>query len=120
MYLLEINLYFYTLEKNNQFIYQNSDTLNFYNYTDKKNTFFSFKNTLTVPMRLGTSFLDPDKNKLYVYELSDVIDGNSTIASIDLDFPEYWTKNSSLKLSWTQVMLLLFVLSLNLQQIGGC
>ena len=86
-------------EKNNQFIYQNSDTLNFYNYTDKKNTFFSFKNTLTVPMRLGTSFLDPDKNKLYVYELSDVIDGNSTIASIDLDFPEYWTKNSSLKLS---------------------
>ena len=50
-------------------------------------------------MRLGTSFLDPNENKLYVYELSDVLDGKSTIASIDLKTPEYWTKNSSLKLS---------------------
>ena len=40
-------------------------------------------------MRLGTSFLDPNENKLYVYELSDVLDGKSTIASIDLKTPEY-------------------------------
>ena len=86
-------------ENNNRFIYQNTDTLSFYDHTNNKNSFYSFKNTLTVPMRLGTSFLDPNENKLYVYELSDVLDGKSTIASIDLKTPEYWTKNSSLKLS---------------------
>jgi len=86
-------------ENNNRFIYQNTDTLSFYDHTNNKSAFYSFKNTLTVPMRLGTSFLDPNENKLYVYELSDVLDGKSTIASIDLKTPEYWTKNSSLKLS---------------------
>ncbi|MFL3660304.1 MAG: kelch repeat-containing protein [Polaribacter sp.] len=86
-------------ENNNRFIYQNTDTLSFYNHTNNKSSFYSFKNTLTVPMRLGTSFLDPSENKLYVYELSDVLDGKSTIASIDLKTPEYWGKNSSLKLS---------------------
>ena len=86
-------------ENNNRFIYQNTDTLSFYDHTNNKNSFYSFKNTLTVPMRLGTSFLDPNENKLYVYELSDVLNGKSTIASIDLKTPEYWTKNSSLKLS---------------------
>ncbi len=86
-------------ENNNRFIYQNTDTLSFYDHTNNKSSFYSFKNTLTVPMRLGTSFLDPKENKLYVYELSDVLDGKSTIASIDLKTPEYWTKNSSLKLS---------------------
>ena len=86
-------------ENNNRFIYQNTDTLSFYDHTNNKSSFYSFKNTLTVPMRLGTSFLDPNENKLYVYELSDVLDGKSTIASIDLKTPEYWTKNSSLKLS---------------------
>ena len=86
-------------ENNNRFIYQNTDTLSFYNHTNNKSFFYSFKNTLAVPMRLGTSFLDPNENKLYVYELSDVLDGKSTIASIDLKTPEYWTKNSSLKLS---------------------
>ena len=86
-------------ENNNRFIYQNTDTLSFYDHTNNKSSFYSFKNTLTVPMRLGTSFLDLKENKLYVYELSDVLDGKSTIASIDLKTPEYWTKNSSLKLS---------------------
>jgi len=86
-------------ENNNRFIYQNTDTLSFYDHTNNKNSFYSFKNTLTVPMRLGTSFLDPNENKLYIYELSDVLNGKSTIASIDLKTPEYWTKNSSLKLS---------------------
>ena len=86
-------------ENNNRFIYQNTDTLSFYDHTNNKSSFYSFKNTLTVPMRLGTSFLDPNENKLYVYELSDVLNGKSTIASIDLKTPEYWTKNSSLKLS---------------------
>ena len=86
-------------ENNNRFIYQNTDTLSFYDHTNNKSSFYSFKNTLTVPMRLGTSFLDPSENKLYVYELSDVLDGKSTIASIDLKTPEYWSKNSSLKLS---------------------
>ena len=86
-------------ENNNRFIYQNTDTLSFYDHTNNKRSFYSFKNKLTVPMRLGTSFLDPNENKLYVYELSDVLNGKSTIASIDLKTPEYWTKNSSLKLS---------------------
>ena len=86
-------------ENNNRFIYQNTDTLSFYDHTNNKRSFYSFKNKLTLPMRLGTSFLDPNENKLYVYELSDVLDGKSTIASIDLKTPEYWTKNSSLKLS---------------------
>jgi two-component SAPR family response regulator len=86
-------------ENNNRFIYQNTDTLSFYDHTNNKRSFYNFKNKLTLPMRLGTSFLDPNENKLYVYELSDVLDGKSTIASIDLKTPEYWTKNSSLKLS---------------------
>jgi len=50
-------------------------------------------------MRLGTSFLNTNENKLYVYELYDVPDGKSTIASINLENPEYWSKNSSVKLS---------------------
>tara|TARA_Y100000385_G_scaffold289727_1_gene360108 strand:- start:4278 stop:6833 length:2556 start_codon:yes stop_codon:yes gene_type:complete len=86
-------------EKNNRFIYQNTDTLSFYDHINKISTFYSYKNELPVPMRLGTSFMDPNENKLYVYELYDVRAEKSTIASIDLNAPEYWTKNSSLMLS---------------------
>ncbi len=86
-------------ENNSRFIFQNSDTLNFYNFNKETNSFYSFKNKLLVPMRLGTSFLDPVKNKLYVYELNDVLLGKATIASIDLNNPEYWETNSLLKLS---------------------
>ena len=86
-------------ENNNRFIYQNSDSLSFYNHTNNKIDFYSFKNNLKVPMRLGTSFLDPNENKLYVYELSDVFEGNPAISSIDLDNPEYWIESSYQKLS---------------------
>ena len=86
-------------ENNNRFIYQNSDSLSFYDHVTKKNVFYSYKDTLPVPMRLGTSFLNTNENKLYVYELYDVPDGKSTIASINLENPEYWSKNSSVKLS---------------------
>ena len=86
-------------ENNNRFIYQNSDSLSFYDHVTKKNVFFSYKDTLPVPMRLGTSFLNTNENKLYVYELYDVPDGGSTIASINLENPEYWSKNSSVELS---------------------
>lgn len=86
-------------ENNNRFIYQNLDSLSFYDHTNNKSDFYSFKNNLKVPMRLGTSFLDPNENKLYVYELSDVLEGNPTISSIDLDNPDYWLQNSYQKLS---------------------
>ena len=86
-------------ENNNRFIYQNLDSLSFFDHTNKKSEFYSFKNTLKVPMRLGTSFLDPIENKLYVYELSDVSDGKPSISSIDLDNPGYWVENSYQKLS---------------------
>ena len=86
-------------ENNNRFIYQNLDSLSFYDHTNNKSDFYSFKNNLKVPMRLGTSFLDPNENKLYVYELSDVIEGNPTISSIDLNNPDYWLQNSYQKLS---------------------
>ena len=86
-------------ENNNRFIYQNSDSLSFYDHVTEKNVFFSYKDTLPVPMRLGTSFLNTNENKLYVYELYDVPDGKSTIASINLENPEYWSKNSSVELS---------------------
>ena len=86
-------------ENNSRFIFQNSDTLNLYNFNKETSSFYSFKNELPVPMRLGTSFLDPIKNKLYVYEVNDVLPGKATIASIDLNNPEYWETNSLLKLS---------------------
>lgn len=86
-------------ENNSRFIFQNSDTLNFYNFNKETNSFYSFKNELPVPMRLGTCFLDPIKNKLYVYEVNDVLPGKASIASIDLNNPEYWETNSLLKLS---------------------
>ncbi|MDB2426715.1 hypothetical protein N9W33_02390 [Flavobacteriaceae bacterium] len=86
-------------ENNNRFIYQNLDSLSFYDHTNNKSDFYSFKNNLKVPMRLGTSFLDPNENKLYVYELSDVLEGNPTISSIDLNNPDYWLQNSYQKLS---------------------
>tara|TARA_R110001592_G_scaffold69514_1_gene213370 strand:+ start:13335 stop:15890 length:2556 start_codon:yes stop_codon:yes gene_type:complete len=85
-------------ENNNRFIFQNSDTLNFYNFKNETNSFYSFNNELPVPMRLGTSFLDPLNNKLYVYELNDVLPEKSTIASIDLNNPQYWQTNSLLEL----------------------
>ena len=85
-------------ENNSRFIFQNSDTLNFYNFNKETNSFYSFKNKLGVPMRLGTSFLDPVKNKLYVYELNDVLPRKPTIASIDLNTPEYWETNSLIEL----------------------
>ena len=86
-------------ENKNRFIYQNLDSLSFYDHTNNKSDFYSFKNNLKVPMRLGTSFLDPNENKLYVYELSDVLEGNPTISSIDLNNPDYWLQNSYQKLS---------------------
>jgi hypothetical protein len=85
-------------ENKSRFIFQNSETLNFYNFNKETNSFHSFKNKLGVPMRLGTSFLDPVKNKLYVYELNDISPGKPTIVSIDLNTPEYWETNSSIAL----------------------
>ncbi len=85
-------------ENNNRFIFQNADTLNFYDFKNENSSFYKFKNELPVPMRLGTSFLDPINNKLYVYEVNDVLPEKSTIASIDLNNPEYWHTNSSLQL----------------------
>ena len=87
-------------ENNNRFIFLNSDTLNFYDFKTGKSTFHSFKNEMPVSMRLGTSFLDSYENKLYVYELYDVLPEKATIASINLNDPQYyWQTNSLLKRS---------------------
>ena len=86
-------------EKKNRFIFQNSDSLGFYNFINHKTIFNTYKNSLPVSMRLGTSFLDTVKNKLYVYELSDILNGSSTIASINLQSAEFWNENSSLRLT---------------------
>ena len=87
-------------ENNSRFIFQNADTLNFYDFKTEKNTFHSFKNEMPVSMRLGTSFLNSAENKLYVYELYDVLPEKPTIASINLNDPKYyWQTNSLLKRS---------------------
>lgn len=62
-----------------------------------KNTFAkkAYANSLSVPVRLGSSFFA--NNKLFVYEVNDVPYNSPTIASIDLNSYK-WQNNSFLRL----------------------
>ena len=86
-------------ESKHRFIFQNSDSLKFYDFKNEETSFIKLKNNLNVSMRLGNSLLDASENKLYVYELYDITPNSSSIASIDLDNPNYWESISNLERS---------------------
>jgi two-component SAPR family response regulator len=84
-------------EKNQRFISISSDSIAFYNIEKQTTKKIKLKQKNPIPMRLGTSILNPSSNKLYVYELNDVVINSPTIASLDLDTFE-WQIISNLQL----------------------
>ncbi|MDN3492731.1 Kelch repeat-containing protein [Winogradskyella bathintestinalis] len=81
-------------EKNQKFVFLKDDALTVYDFRKEDTIKKLLKNKLPVPMRLGTSILDCDANKLYVYEVNDVADNGATVAHIDLD-SLVWRVNST-------------------------
>jgi len=79
-------------EKQQRFIFVNSDSIQEYNFRKDKTTKNIFRNKLPVPMRLGLSAID--SNKLYIYEVNDVSNSKATIANLHLD-SLYWNVNST-------------------------
>ncbi|MBG7631588.1 MAG: hypothetical protein IZT56_14315, partial [Bacteroidetes bacterium] len=77
-------------ETNQRFIIQNADTLLFYDLKDGSTTSNTYKNKLPISMRLGTSFLDISKNKLYVYEVNDIPIEKASVASLNLKEELIW------------------------------
>ena len=85
-----------SFDKNkNQFIFQNKDSLSFFDLNSKTVFSKSYEGGFPLEMNLGLSFLDPQKNKLFVYELFGTPIGEPSIVSIDLDGPFKWNINSS-------------------------
>jgi two-component SAPR family response regulator len=84
-------------EKHQRFLITSPGVLVCYNFNEETTNTLSTKNRLPVPMRLGTSFINPTTNNLFVYEVNDVPLGKATIASINLD-TLIWKTNSTLQL----------------------
>ena len=88
-----------TFNKNeDQFIFQNKDSLSFFDLNSKTVLSKTYKEKFPLQMTVGTSFLDSQKNKLYVYELFGTPIGEPSIVSIDLDGPYKWKINTSKKI----------------------
>jgi two-component SAPR family response regulator len=85
-----------SFDKNkNQFIFQNKDSLSFFDLNSKTVFSKTYEGGFPLEMNVGLSFLDPQKNKLFVYELFGTPIGEPSIVSIDLDGPFIWKRNSS-------------------------
>lgn len=84
-------------EKNQRMIILNSDSIVFYNFQTNAPVTHRYKNELEVPIRLGCTFIDSTKKRLYVYEVNDIPAGAATIASLHLDSLR-WQINSNLQL----------------------
>lgn len=84
-------------KKNQSFSIINSDSITFYSFRTNDVVNKKLKTTSPVPMRLGTSFLDEKANRLYVYEVNDVLPNRSTMAWVDLD-ELTWNSQSLLEL----------------------
>ena len=63
----------------------NADSLMLFDFESNSITANRYINDLNVPIRLGTSFIDQEKNRIYVYELNDIPGGMATISSLNLD-----------------------------------
>ena len=85
-------------ENENRFIFQNKDSLSFFDLNSKTVFSKTYEGKFPLQMNVGTSFLDPQKNKLFVYELFGTPTGEPSIVSIDLDGPYKWVINSSKQL----------------------
>ncbi|MDD4970109.1 MAG: hypothetical protein PHT07_11860 [Paludibacter sp.] len=70
--------------KHQRMILVNSDSVRIYDFNTNRTSAYKFKGNLPVPMRLGMSFIDTLRNKLYVYEVNNVPEGKASIASLDL------------------------------------
>ncbi len=75
-----------TINTDTQEIYYfNEDSITFYNVRTHDIYTRRYTNKCPVYMRLGTNFLDRERNRLYVYEVSDLLGGDVTMAYLDLN-----------------------------------
>lgn len=80
-------------EKHQRFVIVNQDSLLFYNFRKEETNKEEFENKLPVPMRLGLSTINYDTNKLIVYEVNDVPNNQTTLATLNLDSLYWHTKS---------------------------
>lgn len=74
------------IDTNTQNIYYfNKDSIIFYNVRTKDSYSRKFTNECPLHLRLGTNFIDKANNRIYVYEVSDLLSGDVTMAYIDLE-----------------------------------
>lgn len=70
--------------KKQEILYFNKDSITFYNIQTKETYSKRYVNECPVALRLGTNFIDSENNRLYVYEVSDLLWGEVTMAYLDL------------------------------------
>jgi two-component SAPR family response regulator len=76
--------------------YFNEDSITFYNIRTQEANSYKYINQCPVSMRLGTNFIDYENNRLYVYEVADLLSGNISIAYLDLNLSNlHWTSVTS-------------------------
>lgn len=84
-------------ENAQRFLIAKTDSLLDYNFHNETKRKLRYKNPLPVPMRLGMSFVDPDHNKFFVYEVNDIPVGATTIGALNLESLT-WEEHSNIQL----------------------
>lgn len=65
--------------------YFNKDSIIFYNVRTQDTYAHKYINACPLHLRLGTNFIDKQNKRLYVYEVSDLLGGDVTMAYLDLE-----------------------------------
>lgn len=71
-------------QKNDRLVLLCKDSIKYYSLLEKKISAQAINQQCPVPMRLGTSFIDNNRNRLYVYEVNDIKYGSPSVAYLDL------------------------------------
>jgi two-component SAPR family response regulator len=80
-----------------QFIVLTKDSIIYYDCKSNTSLAKKYTNTLTVPLKLGMSFLDSTNHSVFVYEVNDLPLNRTTIASLDMN-SLIWTDRSNIQL----------------------
>lgn len=76
-------------EATQEVYYLNADSISFYNLRTGSTRTLTYANACPITMRLGTNFIDTISNSIYVYEVSDLLQGRTTVARLNLQTLEW-------------------------------
>ncbi|NDV60320.1 DNA-binding transcriptional activator [Bacteroides sp. 519] len=76
--------------------YLNKDSITFYNVRTQDTYSHKYVSECPVHLRLGTNFIDRKNKRIYVYEVSDLLSGDVTMAYLDLNTYDWVTVSKQL------------------------